>query len=45
MLKFVEFDDLSREEVGNDVFFLGFVLCLERIDIGIKPAALRASMA
>lgn len=37
---------LGREVVGSDWIFLGSVVLLsQKIDKGVKPAALRASMA
>lgn len=41
----MEFENLGREMVGSDGNFLGSFFLSPRTDMGVKLAALRASMA
>ena len=45
MLKPAEFDNLGGEIEGSDGIFLGSCFLSHRTDIGVNPAALRASIA
>lgn len=45
MLKFAEIEIVGREMIEVDGFFLGSCFLSNRTDIGVKLAALRASMA